>query len=86
MNKNLLLYLVIFLEGYVVLSLELLAIRLTIPFAWGLPYETRSRLDMNIRPLTRDGGARLSVANRLYPIVQEVDRGDLRADWGHFWR
>ncbi|MDF2235531.1 YjbH domain-containing protein [Albimonas sp. CAU 1670] len=61
-------------------------IRLTIPFAWGLPYETRSRLDMNIRPLTRDGGARLSVANRLYPIVQEVDRGDLRADWGHFWR
>ncbi len=61
-------------------------IRLTIPFAWGLPYETRSRLNMNIRPLTRDGGARLNVSNRLYPIVQEVDRGDLRADWGHFWR
>ncbi len=59
---------------------------LTIPFSWGLPYETRERFTTTIRPLTRDGGARLSVGNRLYPIVQEADAGDLRADWGHFWQ
>ena len=59
---------------------------LTIPLEWGLPYETRERFSTTIRPLTRDGGARLSVANRLYPIVQEADTGDLRADWGHFWQ
>ncbi|MGM0586542.1 MAG: YjbH domain-containing protein, partial [Pseudomonadota bacterium] len=61
-------------------------IRLTIPFRWGLPFETRERFTTTIRPLTRDGGQRLSAPNRLYPIVQEMDRGDLREDWGNFWR
>ena len=36
--------------------------------------------------LTRDGGARLNVANRLYPTVRDLDAGGLKEDWGTFWR
>lgn len=57
----------------------------TIPLNWALPLETRTEFTSVLRPLTRDGGARLEVANRLYPIVQDQDRSGLRADWGSFW-
>lgn len=59
---------------------------LTIPLNWVTPYETRSELNAVIRPLTRDGGQRLNVANRLYPIVEDQDRGGLRTNWGSFWK
>lgn len=59
---------------------------LTIPLRWGLPFETRERVPITIRPLTRDGGARLEIFNRLYPIVREADRTDLHENWGNFWR
>ncbi|SDX15429.1 Exopolysaccharide biosynthesis protein YbjH [Albimonas donghaensis] len=59
---------------------------LTIPLRWGLPFETRERVPITIRPLTRDGGARLEIFNRLYPIVREADRTDLKNGWGNFWR
>ncbi len=58
---------------------------LTIPFNWFLPYESRSEFSTVLRPLTRDGGQRLNVANRLYPFVEDQDRGGLRATWRDFW-
>ncbi|MEM9736471.1 MAG: YjbH domain-containing protein, partial [Pseudomonadota bacterium] len=58
---------------------------LTIPLNWALPYESRSEFSTVLRPLTRDGGARLVVENRLYPLVEDFDRQALRADWGSFW-
>jgi len=58
---------------------------LTIPLNWALPYETRSRFTSVIRPLTRDGGQRLGIANRLHPTVRETGRAGLRRDWGSFW-
>jgi len=58
---------------------------LTIPIGWLLPYETRSTYSMIIKPLFRDGGQRLWVANRLYPVVQDMDAGGLRENWGNFW-
>ncbi|MEM7506169.1 MAG: YjbH domain-containing protein [Pseudomonadota bacterium] len=58
---------------------------LTIPLNWALPIETRSEFSTVLRPLTRDGGARLKVANRLYPLVRDFDRQHLRANWGSFW-
>ncbi|MDT8345133.1 MAG: YjbH domain-containing protein, partial [Thermohalobaculum sp.] len=60
-------------------------ITLTIPFNWVLPYEGRSAYSTTIRPVTRDGGQRLNVANRLYPTVRDNDRGGLRTRWGGFW-
>ncbi|MHA1529610.1 MAG: YjbH domain-containing protein, partial [Alphaproteobacteria bacterium] len=58
---------------------------LTIPFNWFLPYESRSQFSMVLRPLTRDGGQRVSVPNRLYGIVKDMDRAGLRDTWGSFW-
>ncbi|MEM7176832.1 MAG: YjbH domain-containing protein [Pseudomonadota bacterium] len=58
---------------------------LTIPFNWALPYESRSEFSTVLRPLTRDGGQRLDVSNRLYPIVQDYDTQGLRGDWESFW-
>ncbi|MCL5777810.1 YjbH domain-containing protein [Limibaculum sp. FT325] len=60
-------------------------ITLTIPFNWLLPFEGRSAYSTTIRPVTRDGGQRLIVANRLYPMVRDADRGGLRTRWGGFW-
>jgi hypothetical protein len=59
---------------------------LTIPFNWFLPYESRSEFATVLRPLTRDGGQRLVVSNRLYPIVEDMDRAGLRDNWGSFWQ
>ncbi len=58
---------------------------LTIPFNWFLPYESRSEFTALIRPLSRDGGQRLVVANRLYPVVEDMGRAELREGWGGFW-
>lgn len=61
-------------------------LRLTIPFGWGLPYETRSQISTTLKPLTRDGGQRLIVENRLYDSVREGDAQGLRDDWSAFWK
>ncbi|MBK0399639.1 YjbH domain-containing protein [Limibaculum sp. M0105] len=60
-------------------------ITLTIPFNWVLPFDGRSSYSTTIRPVTRDGGQRLIVANRLYPTVRDNDRGGLKTRWGGFW-
>lgn len=44
-------------------------------------YSTRSRIGMGWRPLTRDGGQRLSVGKRLYPIVSESNPEKMLSDW-----
>ena len=58
---------------------------LTIPFNWVLPYDSRQELETVLRPLTRDGGARLEVSNRLYELVEDNDQGGYRATWEEFW-
>ncbi len=61
-------------------------IRLTIPLAWLTGQATRESTAITLRPVQRDGGARLDVRNRLYPMLQDHDT-DLMADqWGTFWR
>ena len=39
-----------------------------------------------IRPIQRDGGARLNVRNRLYGVVADTGGRRLTEDWGRFWR
>lgn len=58
---------------------------LTIPFNWFSPLDTRQSFPLVLRPLTRDGGARLDVSNRLYPTVDAADEGSLRSTWEQFW-
>ena len=46
-------------------------IRLEIPFAWATGKQTRKSYKNTIRPILRDGGARLDVDGRLYDSVRE---------------
>ena len=61
-------------------------IRLTIPLSWVTGQPSRRQVKTTIRPLTRDGGARLDVNGRLYETVRELHEPNLRNRWGRFWR
>jgi hypothetical protein len=61
-------------------------IRVTIPLNWmtGLPSQTQ--VTSTIRPVTRDGGARLDVDGRLYETVRSYHDPSMDNQWGRFWR
>lgn len=61
-------------------------ITLSIPIAEIFGNSTRSKGGLTIRPLTRDGGARLNVGHRLYGVVTEYDRPSIDASFGRAWR
>lgn len=61
-------------------------IRLTIPLAWALGKPTRRENDLVIQSLTRDGGARLNVNDRLYGRVRDYHQPELAKEWGRVWR
>lgn len=61
-------------------------IRLTIPVDWATGQADRLRLDTVIRPVLRDGGARVTVPGRLYDTVRGLQATELDASWGRFWR
>lgn len=61
-------------------------ILLTIPLDWVTGRPSRTRLSTVIRPVQRDGGARLNVSGRLYDSVREMQATKLDATWGRFWR
>ncbi|MCF6444750.1 YjbH domain-containing protein [Nereida sp. MMG025] len=56
------------------------------PVDWILGQPNRRTVGGEIRPIQRDGGARLSVPNRLYRQVKDTHRPDLEARWGRFWK
>jgi hypothetical protein len=61
-------------------------IRLVVPIDWmtGEPY--RETAGLVIRPILRDGGARLSVDGRLYDLLRPAGGAELADGWGRFWR
>lgn len=61
-------------------------IRVTLPLSWALGKPTRRTSAMTIQSLTRDGGARLNVNDRLYPMVRDYHQPELAKEWGRFWR
>ncbi|WP_162683208.1 YjbH domain-containing protein [Rhodobacteraceae bacterium DSL-40] len=61
-------------------------VTIEIPFRWTVPFETKSRNSVSLTSISRDGGARLDLTNRLYPIVRDYDRGHLKQNWGSFWQ
>ena len=61
-------------------------ITVTIPLNWALGSQTRQTSTTTIRPVTRDGGARLSVSDRLYGRVRDNHEPELAKTWGRFWR
>ena len=61
-------------------------IRITIPISWITGQPTRDDYTATLRPVTRDGGARLQVEGRLYDRVRPLHAPELRDGWGRFWR
>lgn len=61
-------------------------IRITIPVSWISGEPGRSALQQTIRPILRDGGARVDIANRLYNEVRGSNANQLEHGWGKFWR
>jgi hypothetical protein len=61
-------------------------IRITIPIAWISGAPNREVYETTIRPVTRDGGAKLDVPGRLYSSIRGFQKTGLRNSWGRFWR
>lgn len=61
-------------------------LRITVPLNWVSGQPSTELYSTTIRPVTRDGGARLNVSGRLYDTVRDLQQDDLRDGWGRFWR
>ena len=61
-------------------------IKLDIPVSWFLGTPNTYRLGTVLRPITRDGGARLNVGGRLYERVRQYQRPTLENQWGRVWQ
>lgn len=61
-------------------------IRIEIPTSWMIGRATRGVAGLTVRPILRDGGARLDVRNRLYRLTTDTRTDALADQWGRFWR
>ncbi|MDO5704229.1 MAG: YjbH domain-containing protein, partial [Paracoccus sp. (in: a-proteobacteria)] len=61
-------------------------ITLSIPIAWAVGTPSRDRAGSTLRSLSRDGGARLEVQDRLYDTIRDSHSTKLYQGWGRFWR
>jgi len=61
-------------------------IRFEIPVAAISNQKTKRVLSRTIRPVLRDGGARLEISDRLYRSVKDLHEPGLQDRWGRFWR
>jgi hypothetical protein len=61
-------------------------IRFTVPIDWLSGAPVQGGYGTTIRPVLRDGGARLDVRNRLYEVVRGSQTNELEDRWGRFWR
>jgi len=61
-------------------------IRIQVPLSWLTGTPARRGFSTTIRPLTRDGGARLNLRNRLYELTRGYHDQRLANRWARFWR
>lgn len=61
-------------------------IRINVPIDWLTGTATKGGYGTTVRPVLRDGGARLEIRNRLYGVVRGTQTNELEDRWGKFWR
>ena len=61
-------------------------IRLSVPLTFLTGQPNQNIYNVTIRPIQRDGGARLDVRNRLYETHRNDDAGSYAQQWSRFWR
>ncbi|MCT4553145.1 MAG: YjbH domain-containing protein [Pelagimonas sp.] len=59
---------------------------LSIPTAALNGKPTKRRINRTVRPVQRDGGARIFVGGRLYEQIRSYQQPKLQEGWGKFWR
>lgn len=57
-----------------------------VPMSWLFGNTGRTHRAITLRPFDRDGGARLDVDGRLYPLLHDFDLSKIDAQWGRVWR
>lgn len=60
-------------------------INLTVPLDWFLGTPGKRALSTTIRPIQRDGGARLEVPGRLYEQVRQGHKNAVIGNWSRVW-
>lgn len=58
----------------------------TVPLSWISGQPRRDVLARTIRPVTRDGGGRVVVEDRLYEVTRPLTARVIDDTWGMFWR
>jgi hypothetical protein len=61
-------------------------ILISVPLTWITGQPSQQSAGLTIRPILRDGGARLSVRNRLYELTRPEREAASGEGWGRFWR
>ena len=61
-------------------------IKMEIPLSWFSGQPTRTIKPFLLRPLGRDGGARLAVDGRLFETLRGYDEAGIDSQWGRFWK
>ncbi|WGW04487.1 YjbH domain-containing protein [Tropicibacter oceani] len=61
-------------------------IRFEVPLSAITGRSSTQVISRTVRPVQRDGGARLIVDDRLYESVRDYHRPGLQQQWGRFWR
>lgn len=61
-------------------------LRVEVPLSWLTGRPSKTTVKQTIRPIVRDGGARLAVANRLHEFVRDYRGAELRDGWGRYLR
>ncbi|MEL6914690.1 MAG: YjbH domain-containing protein [Pseudomonadota bacterium] len=61
-------------------------IRFTVPLSWITGEPSRGAVSQLIQPVLRDGGARLSVPNRLHGVTRSYRAQSLAKGWGRVFR
>ena len=62
------------------------AIYVRVPIDWIISSPSRVRRSLTLRPITRDGGAQLLSARRLYQEIENFQNADFKREAGRLWK
>jgi hypothetical protein len=62
------------------------AIYVSVPIDWIVSSPNRTKRRLTLRPITRDGGAKLSSARRLYREIENSQNASFKREFGRLWK
>ena len=62
------------------------AIYVSVPIDWIVSSPNRTKRRLTLRPITRDGGAQLSSARRLYREIDNFQNASVTREYGRLWK